>query len=579
MSPVRDPAAPLIERYLDHVRSHEPVEATRLGDPGGASELPDLAPSALAARSRDLAVLAAEVDVVLADLPVHAGADREARDDLVLLADEVAYQRFVLDVRPRFVLDPLAALETIAAGLHDLLRGTDLPAHEQRDRVRAAAARARRVPVLLEQAGSLLASTPTAHLEIALARMPGLIALARDELPRRAADLGDDVTYARDAGEVAGEGLEAYAALLDELGGQPRAGWRLGSADHAVTLRSALGTAMPATEIEDRARVRIAEVRAELAELTAAGWSRRFPGQPVPDGADERIRRTLDAIADRALDRDGFIAEGRRAVDEARAFASERGLVDVPPARRLTVAEVPAGLRGLAVAFLASAPPLDPSGGATYYLSPVPDAGDGGRARSFLRAYHPAQLRSLALHEGYPGHFVQLEHAARHPRLARRLLARSVFAEGWAIHAEREAVAAGFGDGSSSEVDGDDYRITQRVHELRVAVSAAVDVGLHVGDLDEAGALELLTDSGFQGRTEARSELTRVQVAAGQLCSYFVGGEEVGDLRCEVQARQGSAFDLRDFHQRLLSHGTPTVDVLRRALADPGAEVRRPFAA
>jgi uncharacterized protein (DUF885 family) len=254
-----------------------------------------------------------------------------------------------------------------------------------------------------------------------------------------------------------------------------------------VTLRAALGTTMDVTEIERRARRWLEEICQEMTELATASWSRRFPGEPVPAAPDERIRRVLDEVADRAVTRDELVPEARRAVDEARAFALRVGLTDVPPAERLTVREVPPYLRGIAVAFITQAPPLEPDTGCTYYLSPVPDGWDDDQARSYLREYNPAQLRSLAIHEGYPGHFVQLEHASQHPRLARRLLARPAFAEGWAVYIERQVVEAGFGDDPACTVDGDDYRITQRKLELRIATNALLDVGLHTGDLtDEA---------------------------------------------------------------------------------------------
>jgi hypothetical protein len=569
----------LVVRYLDLLRDHAPVEATRLGITDRDGELPDLAPAALAARSRDLAVLAAEVAVALAGIsPDAAGSDREARGDLRLLADELEYRRFLLDVRPRYLLDPLAALETVSAGIHEHLRRTELPGEEQRRRLEAAASRARRVPVLLEQAGTLLASSPAPHLEVALDRLPGLIALVRDELPRRAELLGGDVTHARDAGEVAAEGLEAYGALLDELRDEPAAEWRLGPHDHEVTLRAALGTSMDVTEVERRASAWLEQVRDEMAELATASWSRRFPGEPIPAAPEERIRRVLDHVADTALPREELVPEARRAVAEARAFALQVGLTDVPPAERLTVTEVPAYLRGIAVAFITQAPPLEPDTGCTYYLSPVPDSWDADLARSYLREYNPAQLRSLAIHEGYPGHFVQLEHASQHPRLARRLLTRPAFAEGWAVYIEREVVAAGFGDGATSVVDGDDYRITQRKLELRIATNALLDVGLHAGDLSDEGALELLTRSAYQERAEARGKLDRAKVTSGQLCSYFVGGAEMADLRDQVETDEGNAFDLRDYHQRLLSHGTPTIEVVRAAIGDD-APIHRPFAA
>lgn len=569
----------LVVRYLDHVRDHAPVEATRLGLHERDGDLPDLSPASLAASSRDLAVLTQEVASALSAIPGDArGPDREARDDLRLLADELAYRRFLLDLRPRYVFDPLAALETISSAIHELLKRNDVPAQERCRRLEAAAQRARRIPVLLEQAGTLLISAPEPHLDVALQRLPALIALVRDELPRRAEQLEVDVSPARDAGEVAAEGLEAYGALLDELREEPGGEWRLGPEDHGITLRSALGTSMDPWEIDARATAWRDEIHTEMAELAASTWSRRFPGEPVPADPTERIRRTLDAVADQSVEPDQLVPEARRAVDEARAFALSAGLTDVPPAERLTVTEVPGYLLGLAVAFITQAPPLEPEAGCTYYLSPVPSHWDADQARYFLREYNPAQLRSLAIHEGYPGHFVQLEHASQHARLARRLLSRPAFAEGWAVYIEREALASGFARGETSQVSEDDYRITQRKLELRLATNASLDVGLHTGDLGDEEALDLLVRGSFQERTEAQGKLIRAKVTSGQLSSYFVGGAELTDLRREVRDREGAAFDLRRFHQRVLSHGTPTVGMIADALADD-APVHRPFRA
>ncbi len=569
-------AEQLVLRYVDHIRDHAPVEATRLGLPDRDGDLPDLDPASLATGSRDLAVLAAEVRAALGAIPADGvGDDREARDDLRLLADELAYRRFLLDLRPRYVFDPLAALETVASGIHELLRRVDVPEEERCRRLEAAAQRARRVPVLLEQAGSLLISAPQPHLDVALQRLPALISLMRDSLPRRAEELGVDVSPARDAGEVAAEGLEAYGALLDELGASGE--WRLGPEDHATTLRTAVGTAMAPSVIEARARVWCTALREEMAELSASTWSRRFPGEPVPADADERIRRTLEDVADRAVAPDELVPEVRSAVAEARAFARTSGLTDVPPEDRLSLVEVPGYLRGLAVAFVTQAPPLDPEAGCTFYLTPVPEHWDAAQVRSYLREYNPAQLRSLAIHEAYPGHVVQLEHASQHARLARRLLSRPVFAEGWAVYIEREVLAAGFGEGESSAVPPEDLRITQRKLELRLAVNAMLDVGLHSGDLDDDAAMELLRRDAFLQRAEAEGKLVRAKATAGQLSAYFVGGAELTDLRREVESREGDTFDVRRFHQRLLSHGTPTIGIVADALADD-APIHRPFA-
>jgi hypothetical protein len=573
-------AEALVARYLDALRDHEPVTWTRLGGSGRDGDLPELGADADAERSRAYGDLAAAVTAELdaSDGVALVGDDREARDDLVLLEGEIASRRFALDVRPRYATDPTAALEALSTGIHELLRRRDVDHADQLRRLESATARVRAAPAFLESAGRVLRAVPRPHLEVALGRLPGLCDLVGTQVPARAVELGVDPGPSRDAGVAATEALEAFGALLDELRDEVPAPWRLGPDHHAITLRTALGTSMPAARVAERAQARLALVRDELAELAGAGWRARFPDEPAPRDPDERVRRVLADVARAAVTRDQLVPEARRAVAEARAFAEHLGLGDVPPADRLTVTEAPPYLAGVAVAFITQAPPLDPSGGCVYYLAPVPDDWDDDRAASYLREYTPAQLRSLALHEGYPGHFVQLEHASRHPRLARRLLARPVFAEGWAVHVEREAVRAGFGDGATSSVPRDDYRLTQCKLELRIAANAVLDVGLHTGDLDDERAVGLLVGDAFQEHAEAVGKLTRAKVTSGQLCSYFVGGAELGDLQDETRRREGSGFDLQRFHRRVLSHGTPTVDVLRRALADDATE-RRPFAA
>lgn len=612
LSTVEHRANVLIGRFLDYVCNHEPVQATRLGLSARDGDLPDLAPSELARRSRDLAVLAAEVRATLADLAVDANGsgtsvvprhghdrngrdrnrrdrnrvhppglgqtdvDREPRDDLRLLDQELTYRRFLLDDRPRYVLDPLAALETVAAGIHELLRFDDGDGEDRCQRLDAAVQRARRVPVLLEQAGGLLASSAAPNLEVALQRLPGLIALVRDELPRRAEQLGVDVSPARDAGEVAAEGLEAYGALIDELSDEPAADWRLGAEPYALTLAAGLGAGMDAGDIEDRARSWLGHVGAELAELSTAGWARRFHDEPVPADHRERVRRSLAWVAADSVDDEALLDEARLALHETHRFTQDAGITDLPPMERLTVRAVPAHLRGVAVAFVVPPPPLCPQRRFTLYLSAAsPSMASEGRGA--VAGHSRVQLRSFAIHEAYPGHVVQLEHAQASPRLARRLFTRAVFAEGWAVHIEREVLAAGFGRDGTSQVAEDDYRLIQRLNEVRIAVNALVDVGLHAGTLDDDAALGLLTRTGLQTRAEARGMLVRAKVSPGDLTTYFVGGEELSDLQRVTRQREGNDFDQHRFHQRLLSHGTPTVAMIAEALRED-APVYRPLA-
>jgi len=571
----------LTERLLDHVRDHEPVEATRIGLAGRDGDLPDLSLEALEARGRSLADLEAAVVLELGALPPgRTGEVRELDGDLRMLLDAVRWRRVELEDRPALAIDPAVALGLATGGVTDLLRDDGASAggpEERRRRVAAAIARARRIPAMLEQAGRLLTGVSAPTFTLLEERIPGALALMRDGLPAQAEAAGLEVDAARDAGEYAMEGLEAFAALVHELVDDRRIDWRVGPAHVDRALRLAVGTTMDAQSIEDRARTTLNETRAEMVEIAAAGWEGRFPGVARPDDDDVLLRTVLESIADTAVAPGRLLAEARLAVTEARAFLEQWGLLDLPPEDALRVEPMAVEDRGVAVAMLRRPPPLRDGLPSSYLLSPVPGSWGAERTRSFLREYHPAMLRSLAVHEAYPGHFVQLAHAANHPRLLRRLLGRPVFSEGWAVLMEEVVVDAGFGEDGTSKVAREDLVLTQRKMKLRSAANALLDLGLHAASMTDEDAMALLTGAALQERTEAEGKLRRAKLTSVQLSSYYAGYAELDALRRAERAREGAAFDTGRFLRRLLSHGTPTVTIVADALAD-GAEERRPFA-
>jgi len=563
----------LVARWIDHLRDHDPVDASRLGLPDRDGDLPDLSAAALDARARSLSALATGVEVALAALPPDPGpAEREAEGDLLLLRDAVAWRRVELEDRPRHALDPLSALDTVAAGVHTLLRTDGADREEERRRITAALRRVRRVPAFLETAGAALTGIPAPSFRVAVQRIPGLVGLVRDLLPRRAAALGLDVDAARDAGEYAAEGLEAFAALLDVLVDDRRIDWRVGPVHHERALRLGVGVSTAAGELEDRARTVLNETRARMVELAADLWSRRHPGERRPDGEQALLHAALADVAAAAVPAHRLVREARIAVEEAEDFCRAWGALPMPDPDSLRVEMMPEELRGVAVAFVTGPQPLRPGTGGTYHLATVPERWDDAQRTSFLREYHPAQLRSLAVHEAYPGHHLQLMRQAEHPRPARRLLSRGVFVEGWAVTVERAVLDAGFGLEGTSRVPREDLELIQLRMQLRVAANALLDLGLHAGSMTDGDAMSLLTGAALQEQAEAEGKLLRAKVTSGQLCSYFAGADELAALRRREERRLGMAFDADAHLRSLLDHGAPTVPVLARALAATGRD-------
>jgi uncharacterized protein (DUF885 family) len=165
-------------------------------------------------------------------------------------------------------------------------------------------------------------------------------------------------------------------------------------------------------------------------------------------------------------------------------------------------------------------------------------------------------LQVLTIHEAYPGHYVQIEYANRHPSLIRKVYASGAFVEGWAVYTEQMMLDEGYGNGDPA------LRLHQLKFYLRAVLNAILDHDMHCRDLNDDPAEKLLVERGFQTKGEAVAKVQRAKQQSGQLSTYFVGRTAFYRLRQNVQRSQGRQFDLAKFHEAVLSHGSVPVKYL-----------------
>jgi len=79
-------------------------------------------------------------------------------------------------------------------------------------------------------------------------------------------------------------------------------------------------------------------------------------------------------------------------------------------------------------------------------------------------------------------------------------------------------------------------------------------------------AMKLMIETGFQEEREAAGKWIRAQLTSAQLSTYFVGYQEHADMRAEAERRGGARFDLKQYHDRVLSYGSPPVRFARALL-------------
>jgi uncharacterized protein (DUF885 family) len=275
------------------------------------------------------------------------------------------------------------------------------------------------------------------------------------------------------------------------------------------------------------------------------------------------VKEALDAIAAHHATPATYMDAARKTLEQATAFVREKGLVTLPARGNLQVIETPEFMRGIyAVGGFNAAPALEPQLGAFYWITPIPASWPKDRIDSKLREYNDYGLQELTIHEAMPGHYVQLWHSNKYPSVLRAVLYSGAFVEGWAVYAEKVMADSGYLDNDPL------YHLVHLKWDLRAIANAILDQAIHVDGMTEQEAMTLMTAKTFQEEREAAGKWTRARLTSAQLPTYFVGWQEHLDLRAEVEKHDGDKFDLKAYHDKLLSFGSPPVRYVRELMLD-----------
>ncbi len=238
------------------------------------------------------------------------------------------------------------------------------------------------------------------------------------------------------------------------------------------------------------------------------------------------------------------LAYTERVMREARAFVEAKGIATLPPLEELKVIETPSYLRHV-IPFAAYSNPgkFEAKQQGLYLVTPVEDKPE------MLREHNFAGVRNTAVHEGYPGHHLQLTCANRNPSLARALVQAIESIEGWAHYCEDMMKQAGFSDDPRT-------RFVQVQDQVWRACRILIDVDLHTNRMTFDQAVDLLVKEAGMERPGAVAEVKRYTYTPGQPLSYLVGKHLILRLKADVKRSMGRAYTDKFFHDTYLYAGS-----------------------
>ena len=562
MSPADAKFADLSRRWLDGWLALNPVNATQVGDHRFDDRLDQLdAPGRQRIVDFSKAMLG-ELDAI----DVNA-LSRENQVDAAILRNQLQGDIWNIETYQGWAWDPQVYSGLAGGAIYNLMARDFAPMPQ---RLKSATARMEQIPALFAQMRANLdpARVPLIHAQTVAKQNDGVIELVDQFIVPNAGQLqGADRARLDAAVANLRKAVAEQQAWLDKtLVPNAKGDFRIGAKLYDQKLQFALMSSLSRAEIKQRAEAEMSRVREEMYGIARQVLQGRAGAPPTPERPSEEqkqkaIEAALDlAYADRPA-RDQVVDAAKAALAKATDFVRSHDLVGVPD-DPVKVILMPEFQRGVAVAYCDSPGPLDKGLDTYFAISPIPDDWTREQTDSFLREYNSRMIELLAIHEAMPGHYLEGAYSARFPSTLRAVLRSGLFAEGWAVYTERMMADAGF--------DGDDplFKLVQRKFYLRTIANSLLDQGVHVDGWSREQAMRLMTHDAFQQEREAAGKWVRAQLSSAQLPTYFVGVQEQFDTRKAVQAKLGDKFDLKAYHDQVLSYGAPPVRFVRELMLD-----------
>ncbi|WP_312366619.1 DUF885 domain-containing protein [Stenotrophomonas sp.] len=558
--------AELSKKALDTWMQLSPVSATQIGDHRYDSQLDDVSAAGQQKSLEASKALLAELDTL--DV---SKLGRENQVDAAILRNQLQSDIWSNENLQSWKWDPQVYNGLAGSAIYGLMAREFAPLP---DRLKSATARIEQIPQIFAAARANLdpARVPKIHAETVAKQNRGILSLVETFIVPNIGQLeAADQERLKTAIATLTTAVEEQQTWLDKtLVPNAKGEFRIGAEKYDQKLKFSLNSSLSRAEIGERARAELTRVRKDMYGIAQVVLKDKpgapdMPANPTDDQQQKAIEAALElAYADKPA-RDKVVEDAKAALDQSTEFVRKHDLMTLPDAP-VDIILMPEFQRGVAVAYCDSPGPLDKNLKTFYAVSPIPDDWNDKQVDSFLREYNSRMIHLLSIHEGTPGHYLEGWHSGKFPSTLRAVMRSGLFAEGWAVYTERMMQEQGYLDNDPL------FHLVQLKFYLRTIANAILDQGVHVDNWSREQAMHLMTHDAFQQESEASGKWVRAQLTSAQLPTYFVGAQEHFDTRKAVQDKQGANFNLKAYHDQILSYGAPPVRFARQLMLEQPIE-------
>lgn len=418
-------------------------------------------------------------------------------------------------------------------------------------RLRAVISREEKIPQVFDAAKQNLKNPPKIYTEVALEQLPGIERFFSNDVPTAFSDVKEErllAEFGRTNTAVI-EALKAYEQWVrTDLLPRSNGDFRIGPSTYQKKL---LYEEMVEIPIERLLEIGYANLRTNQQQLIQV--CKKIDGSRTPQQIAERLEQDHpppSELLQRFHDTFGGLID----------FINAHHIITIPSTVRPILEETPPFERALTTASMDTPGPYEKVATEAYFNVTLPEKNwPPKETEEFMTAFNRGTIVSTAIHEAYPGHYVQLLWFQKVQSKVRKLVHSNSNVEGWAHYTEQMMLDEGYGNGDS------ELRAGQLLDALLRNCRYIVGIQMHTGKMSYEEGIQFFMKEGFMSRAYAERETKRGTSDPTYLV-YTLGKLQIMKLREDYRKKMGANFSLGKFHDEFVRQGGVPVKLIRKTM-------------
>jgi uncharacterized protein (DUF885 family) len=533
----------LVDNYFDFYFQFHPKDATAAGFHQYDTKLEDYSRASREGEISNLRTFGAELDRLdTAKLPPESAADA------AFLESTIKGRLLELQAVQMWRKDPNLYTGDVTDSIFVIIKRTFAPPEE---RLRSVIARERQIPATLMTARENLSNPPKIYAQIAIEQMPGIIEFFQNDVPGAFQEVKDTALRAEFQGtnDAVVKALENFQHFLqDNLLPASHGDFRIGAENFRQKLLDEEMVNIPLEHLLEIGYADLHRNQQRLKETAAL----------INPNTDPR--EVLASLEKDHPAPDQLLPAFRNLLGGLREFINAKKIVTIPSPILPILEETPPFMRATTTASMDTPGAYESRATEAMFnvTIPQPDWAPE-RVEDWMEGFNRGTILSTAIHEAYPGHYVQFLWVKRLNSKVRKLLFCNSNVEGWAHYTEQMMLDEGYGGGDPK------LRMGQLQDALLRNARFIVGIEMHTGNMTMDQAKEFFIREGYQVPAVADIEAKRGTADPTYLV-YTLGKLQIMKLRDDYKAKRGEKFALQEFHDRFMEQGGVPLAIIRRAL-------------